>query len=101
MLFLAILFSLMFGAMDVDIEPAPETTTTETTVPAAPATTTETDAAGNTYFYDSDGEFVGVIGVPIMCDENGVVYEWQDGDWQPTGEVLVHGENEYEQGGLW
>ena len=83
MLFLAILFSLMLGAVSVEVEPAPETTTTEAT---SPATTTETDAAGNTYTYDADGEFVGVIGTPIMCDENGVVYEWRDGDWQATGE---------------
>lgn len=26
------------------------------------------------------------IGTAIICDENGVIYEWRDGDWQPTGE---------------
>lgn len=27
------------------------------------------------------------IGVPVICDPDGRVYEWSGDGWQPTGEV--------------
>ena len=72
MLILLILLCLL-----MPMQTEPTTTTTEPVIQQCKPTPTTQPTTPCT------------LGTPIMCDENGVIYEWPEGadDWVPTGDT--------------